>query len=839
MIPKLTGDPIAPATEPNDLATEINPLERIKKIKTNLVLTKTQESAMVERALLRIDELASQTGLYLDGTGGVDDTRWMGIRKRNQDQYDNAWEWRAALGGIFEFSNFSINISKRYARLMSAKSRDDLIGTDPFFAIMPEAISDDDAAVSEAAEKFLQMKIRQSNVRASLTAGIKGALIRNEQVMKTTYVSDVTKFRGPARVAVGPFVLTGPRGDQFTPQGEPVLTPRGNYIYENDDFLPDPMVQGQFRLRKEPSVAFRYTPEYDDFPDLDQTLVHQEGVDLRCVDYRDFLCPLNAASIHEADICVHLFDEQWERLKLIYGMFEVSEPYVNQPYLSGQRAAKTEKGEVSGEVEAASRALKIVNCADCYMRMDVDDDGIEEEVWLILDRRQKTAIWYDYLGAHLKKRPFEVLPGIEFVANRWYGTGVFEMLDHKQLYIDTQFNRVNFKSSKNSSVRFRNRNAVAQWKAGQELVFGDDQVLDIDDPRFTANTPPLFQVQLTDIDQYAMELIQLMLQAASTEVGIIGPDDGNMAGMDTTKLATGIKSLERTANVLMKETESVMGDAIALVLDQVVDCALEHMDVNEALYDEETAAILTLSREEIRALGRHTRLLLTRSRSTETIETARMVVQLCREYYEALTPEEQNLLRPEYVRQLRALEVQDSDKLLRVVSDEEVAAWKQQQQSAAQLPPRTSIATKYPDLLRSEQVQVLTREGIQPGSPEEVQQQLQQDAQVQAAKAQAKEQAKPDQGAQAQQKMEMAAQEHQQKMAQNAQVHEQKMGQTIESARIKAGTQVEGARIKAASDQQTHALKMETARQTHEQRMTQAREAAKNKPSPKAGAGGK
>ena len=609
--------------------------------------------------------------------------------------------------------------------------------------------------------------------------GIKTALIRNEQVIKITYVADTTKFKGPARVAVGPFVYTGSQGDVFTPQGEAVMTPAGNYIYENDDFVPDPNVQDQFRLRKEPNVVLRFTPEYQDFPALDQVLTRQEGVDVRGVDFRDFLCPLNASSIHDADINVHLFDEQWERLVATYGIFAVSQDYVNQPYMSGEKAAKEVKQEVEGEVEAGSQALKIVNCADCYMRCDVDDDGIEEEVWLIIDRKAKRAIWYDYLGAHLKKRPFEVIQGIEQVANRWYGTGVFEMLDHKQLYIDTQFNRVNFKSSKNSSVRFRNRNAVAQWKAGQELVFGDDQVMDIDDPRFTAQNPPLFQVQLTDIDENAMKLIELMLQAAQTEVGIAGPNEGSMSGLETTKLATGIKSMERTANVLMKETEQNQGESITLILDQVVDCVLEHMDPNEVLYDDETQAILTLSREEIRNLGRHTRLLLTRSRSTETIETCRMVFQLCREYYEALTPEEQNLLRDEYVRELRALEVPDSDKLLRKVSDEEVAAWKQQQAQAANLPPKTSIATKYPDLLRSEQVQVLNREGIQPGTDQEVAAKMQTDV---AIKTQEKTAGQPD----PEQELAMKREEHNQKMQQSDQQHRLKMGQQIESAHVKA-----------------------------------------------------
>jgi hypothetical protein len=234
----------------------------------------------------------------------------------------------------------------------------------------------------------------------------------------------------------------------------------------------------------------------------------------------------------------------------------------------------------------------------------------------------------------MKKRPFEVIPGVELVANRWYGVGVFEMLAHKQLYVDTQFNRVNFKSMKSSSVRFRNKNAVAQWKAGERLVFGDDRTLDIEDPRFDARNPPLFQVNLTEIDEHAMKLIELMIQAGSTEVGIVGPDDGALAGLDTTKLATGIKSLERTGNLLMKFTETDHADAIAEILDQAVNIILEHMDEDQMVWRPESQELYALNRDEVRKMSKDVKLLLTRSRSTETIETARMVIQLCREYYE-------------------------------------------------------------------------------------------------------------------------------------------------------------------------------------------------------------
>lgn len=707
---------------------EINPLapETVRpRMITSLKLTPAQEDRMVQRALDRIDDLRSEMGMQ-GGGGGISTEGWMWEREKNQMQYDNEWEWRKALKGIFEYSNFSLNLSKRYARLMAAKCTDDLVGTDPFFSFMPTEQGGkivDQGAIdfAKSSEWYVQQEVSESNAKRAVKAAQKTALIRNECVVKMTWVNNDTQFVGPGMVAVGPFRYTGPNGDVLVAAGDPVMTPKGEYIYQKDNVFDDPNVQGMWRLEKEPGVASRYPLQFAYFESLQQTLRGENGLSIKACDYRDFLCPLNAASVHEADICVHTYDEQWERLKATYTGFDVSAKYVNQAYMAGEKQPKTDKGEQ----EVSTKHLNIVNCADVYMRFnpfegELNDPGIESEVWILVDLVQKKAIWYDYLGNHMSKRPFEVIPGVECVPNRWYGVGVFEMLQHKQLYVDTQFNRVNFKSTKSASVRFRVKNSVAQWKAGEKLVLGDDKIYDIEDPRFNKDNPPLFAVNLTEIDEFAMQLIELMIQAGSTEVGIVGPDDGAMAGLDTTKLATGIKSLERTGNLLMKFTEEDHADAIRAILDQAVDIILEHMDEDELIFREDTGALLQLNRSEIRRMKDSVTLLLTRSRSTDTIETARMVIQLVREYYEALNPFEQYKLRPEYLRQLKALETPDAANLLDEVTLQQVEQWRIEQAKAATLLPKTSIATNTKDLYPSERAQVLAREGIQAASPEEI-----------------------------------------------------------------------------------------------------------------------
>src|SRR2546428_11811149 len=118
LTPQIAGNgaPQPPGVTPNvDAGGEINPIQRATappRIQTNLVLTPSQLDRLTTRALDRINELKEEMGLLDRGQVMADS--WMGIRQKNQAQYDNDWRWRAALGGIFNFSNFSINIAKRY-----------------------------------------------------------------------------------------------------------------------------------------------------------------------------------------------------------------------------------------------------------------------------------------------------------------------------------------------------------------------------------------------------------------------------------------------------------------------------------------------------------------------------------------------------------------------------------------------------------------------------------------------------------------------------------------------------------------------------------------------------
>lgn len=674
-------------------------------IKSGLKLNQERERWLVDRTIQRINEVNDEMGVVRGQFPTAQG--WMWNRQNYQDQYENNWRWREQLGGIFEYSNWSLNIAKRFARLLHAKGSDDLLGTSPFFTAMPKKNANTNLSIQ--AEWFIQEKIDESNFADTVMAGMRGSLIRGESVMKSTFEFKASRFVGPAVVLIDP-------------SGQPVITPKGNFIYQKDDILPDPNIEGVFRLKKEPSFQLPPAPaQFKFFDALTQTDVEYEGLGLDQVFYKDFGCPLKTGDIYSADINFQAFDEDYETLKLRYANIPTANNYFNNGYMSGKQQPNEKRGE---ELNSPGRDRQIVNCVDAYIRCDADEDGVAEEIWITLDITNERAIWFDYLKNHMERRPFGVLRGVEEVEGRWYGVGVFEMLDHKQLFVDTQFNRQNWKSSKASSMRFINKTSVKQWKNGQQPVVGDDQFFEIDDPMFNKDLPPAFEVRFGESDPVGMELMQAQMQAAATEVGVIGPNDGQMAGLDSTKLATGIRALERTGNQLQKATEKIQAKDIVNLLDLSFDTILSNMDEEELIYRKDTDQLLELSREEIRRLDRDIKLTLSRTRSTETLENSAAVINIINQFYDIRSqdPYRAKKMHPEYIRQLKALEVQDADELLDEVTDEEIKAFNEAKANEKIKPnePTRSVSAKLNELAPSERAQALAQQGIQAAPPEEL-----------------------------------------------------------------------------------------------------------------------
>ena len=566
-----------PIPEPSAEMPDDPPLEQAtQRFVTHLKLSPEREQWLVDRATQRITELMEEMGLEDDGR--VEINSFMGRRCRYQDTYDNDLSWRKQTmkGSVFEDSNLTRGTTKRYVREMTAKVTDDLLGTTPFFGVVKR--KETAGPMAKAVDEFLQERLDLSNIQQTLREGIRTALIRNEAVVKIRHEYRVSPYVGPAEVLC------------TYATGEPVTTPNGHFIYLNDDLPEDPNMPGMVRLKKDPLFAMpikQATYVYKKLDALAQKNIICDGPEGSILDARSFLCPLTAPCIHKADIVVQLYDEDVENLREQFSGFEVWDRYESGSMeTSGEMMPKVAHGEIDDD--RRSSIVKRRRMAEVYIRCDADEDGSQEEIMLILDRDLGKAVFYEYLHNQMPKRPFEVIPGIETVPNRWYGVGVMQALEDNALFIDAQFNRINLKDSQNASATFRNPHAVKDWKSGQPTVLGTKKIYDLEQGFDRDTNPPLFRINLNDeTSERGWALMEKAEQDGSLQFGAIGAKDASASNLNNSRTATGILNIERTANVLTKATEGDQIKGINRVLEQAVEVLLENLKVAEMLFSKD------------------------------------------------------------------------------------------------------------------------------------------------------------------------------------------------------------------------------------------------------------
>ena len=704
--PKPLGGQISPAGQliplPPDQVGDGQLEPVILPFDTNLRLSDARLDWLIDRTRKRIAEVELEMGRTPEGTIAGS---WMWHRERNQACYDKDFRWREALGeSVFSESNFPLGDANQFVRALSARVRSDLLGTRPFFCCF--SVPGARAQVAQQVEEYVQNRIEESEVTEALREAVRAALVRNEAVVKTTYRRQESTFIGPARVMV----------DDQT--GRPVLTPeRQLYVYEKDDLVPDPYVQGLYRLEKDPSFTLSAGEHlYATIRNLPQKLIQYDNVESKLLEYRDFLCPLKCTNIADADINVHLYETTPEALKAMYPDINVADAYFQwRTDWSGQKTAKFAQGETD---ERQSSVLETVRIAECYIRCDADNDGSEEEIFLVLDVENKKAIFYDYLGNHMSRRPFSVVVGVEQDIGRWYGIGVFEKMMHTSLYADAQLNRINLKDSKTGSITLMHKGAIEEVKNAGQIKFGSKYIYHYA-PGWDPSKPALERINLNEDTHLGTELMNKMQAQAAQEFAIIGNATASALDLNESHTATGVRNVEQDSNVVTIDTEIDMGRGGVDVLEIAVDVLLENMNPVEMMYSKDGAELALLNRDEIRTLPRQVRLLLTKTRSADMLSSNKEAETVCLRYWN-LTPPQKKALRAVYMRELRGLEIDDADDLLPAVTDADVQAWQQQQQQAQPTQPSESISIRLPDLVYSERAQALQKVGITPGTPEEV-----------------------------------------------------------------------------------------------------------------------
>jgi hypothetical protein len=165
------------------------------------------------------------------------------------------------------------------------------------------------------------------------------------------------------------------------------------------------------------------------------------------------------------------------------------------------------------------------------------------------------------------------------------------------------------------------------------------------------------------------ELMNLQTQMAMQESGVQNTADGNLAGMDSTKLATGIRNIEASGQEIFGSYIHELEKGLTDLTRKEVAVIMANLDPTEVYrYFEENEEggegamqLFEIDPNEIADLELDVTILLSRYKGEQVIANSQAVIDTITSFY-SLDPMVQQVVAPAYQDILKALNVTDYDK---------------------------------------------------------------------------------------------------------------------------------------------------------------------------------
>jgi hypothetical protein len=686
------------APDPGEETPQDDGISPIMPFPTSYVLDRVQEAELVDHAMTRLDELEREIGRDIAGTGdwwssnaikaynpegteAPQDT-WLGKRLLFDKTFKNEMDWRPALlGGIFKHSNLVVPIARRICRQMVARAINYFFGTTPWYSVYPVGIMDKDRA--DKADRYIRWKTDQSKLQRIEEQAVERAFVLGEAVAKTTWKRKEMIGKTKATVLV----------DEG---GKDILGADGDYITEADLWVQDASVDeatGQpittdLMILKRDGKTVQPAAMIWQEKNITRRIVQYRGPESKVVHYMDFLCPLEAETVQDADCIVHLYDrslmdiaDEWmksipaeasadERMRLKREAVSVLRElaYSTHETDTAQNSDVVDQSSTAGSVR--ERRVPMVKIAEFHLRYDADGDGIQEEIFLVVDRKTRIPIFYDYTMNVTPdgSRPYSVVR-VNEIPSRWYGMGAIEMMNPNQQIIDLWMNRKNRSVSGSGRVDLFNPYNTIEGRSNPnlEMNWGGTYT-----PATGKKAEDIIQsVYLEDsIGEKLMEMIEFVMQLMMNESGVMSANDSNVAGLDSTKLATGIRNIERNGQELFSLFLGHLDPGVSDMLSKHVKLIMVNLDTMEVYrYFEDgeggegAGEFRQIDPGDIANLEIDTRILMTRHRGEQVLESNIRSVQVVKDYY-AQPYEVQIQTKDMFIDILKALQIQNANKII-------------------------------------------------------------------------------------------------------------------------------------------------------------------------------
>lgn len=632
---------------PAETDTGNDPTAPLAAFDTALVLDRDQEDAMVDHLMGRFHSLESELGRSMldsdvgsewfreGGTGSKTAAKsFFGRRQLYEMVYNNQVEWRETmLGGIYEEHNLCVPAARRVVQQQIARADNYFFGSEPWVTVFP--IGNEDKDLADRVDRWVKHRFEQAGTLAAHKQANHGAFVRGEDVIKTTHRKEVDYHETIATVLLNE-------------DGTPFIAQDNDYVFSDDVWIMD-ATTGKMVLKRDGATPLPpqamlpdQTPNPEAFKQMKvpRTYTKWDSSESKVVYYMDFLCPLDAESVDDADCVVHTYSmpaldiatmlidrvTQQPEVGKLPRILEILNSFgANGSEATSSRATRPrpEEGEESmSDLSATTSSDPLVNLGEFYCYYDPYGDGRgQRNIVVLIDLDNRVPIYYDYLAnvAPECKRPFHVVR-INPVPNRWHGSGNMETYWPLQEMIDLLANRWSEALSSSNRVDFWNPSAVYEGDEDPNLELAGGEAYTLKPGRHVEDA--LQVVYLNDIKSEKIhEQIQFLQQILTNMSGVANANDSRSAGLDTAQLATGINNIQASGEELFSPWLSHLSVGHKRAGRAAVLIEVEQMGDEETFhfFEGTQRKMAKVSRSELRFLHLDLRIEMTRFRTEKEL----------------------------------------------------------------------------------------------------------------------------------------------------------------------------------------------------------------------------
>ncbi len=575
-------------------------------LKTALTLTEDQLQRMARYVRSRIE--------------GMDAARrhgWLAERERFEREWNDDFTHRQWESAVFSKSNESLNLVGSGVDYIRARMLDEIFGSKPWFAVDPRSDFGRDADLAAKVTRHLRWKLGRDQVdfEGVATDLVAQACKLGECVAKVFYKTDEERYERIASIL----------WDEETDSA--ALTAEGDFVFEGASGENAPLPPG--RCWKERIVS--------------ENVVHYSGAKALPLHYKEFYCPLNAPSIHEADFVAHMTSMRLSTLCAHLGV-TLEEAGAEASGAPGDAVAQAlrqiqrlnpdarsvsgEPLEGEGEERGAGAADPEFRLVEAYFKFDARGDGKPVRAFMLMAYDLDLPIFWDYIANATPdgRYPFEAVV-VNKEAHRWYGKSWFKKYEKFQCLIDKLLNQILYRNELAANpVKFRRKEAVVQWQDDQPFEIGPDKVFDLNDGYSAEDA--LQTAQIPELDEQTKFLLEMVVANWRTRSGVSTASQGDASSLPNRHTATAAAHLAANGKLIFKPLAMDAKRGLDAVLRQVVEYQYAFQDADETFdYREGEARVYgTLSRESVRDLAFDVELTLKRATQGRNLDAAKMAV---------------------------------------------------------------------------------------------------------------------------------------------------------------------------------------------------------------------